>query len=106
VATNVALSWSARSLACETTEPSCERRHALIAEVAREPAIRYPAGMDDPSSVPPPREWLDALDRADADVAAGHTVSGEAIVRRLRQTLGTMEARAVDKHPDKVVGRR
>ena len=74
--------------------------------MAREPAIRYLAGMDDPSSVPLPKEWLDALDRADADVAAGHTVSGETIMRRLRQTLGDMEARAVDGRPDEVIGRR
>lgn len=62
--------------------------------------------MDNPSSVPLPKEWLDALSRADADVAAGHMVSGDTIMRRLRQTLGNMEARAVDKHPDEVVGRR
>ena len=54
--------------------------------------MRYRADMNDPSSAPPPKQWLDALDRADADVAAGHTVSGEVIMRRLRQTLGDMEA--------------
>jgi hypothetical protein len=40
-----------------------------------------------------PQEWIDALARADADVAAGRTVPGDGIMRRLRQTLAEMEAR-------------
>lgn len=67
---------------------------------------RHFAGMDAPASAPPPKQWLEALDRADADVAAGRTVPGEAIMRRLRQTLGDMEAWAVDGQPDEVVGHR
>jgi hypothetical protein len=38
-----------------------------------------------------PQEWIDALARA--DVAAGRTVPGDGIMRRLRQTLAEMEAR-------------
>jgi hypothetical protein len=51
----------------------------------------YPNDSD--TGQAPPQEWLDALARADADVAAGRTVSGEGIMRRLRQTLAEMEAR-------------
>jgi hypothetical protein len=40
----------------------------------------------------PPQEWLDALARSEADVAAGRTVSGDGLMRRLRQTLAEMEA--------------
>ena len=78
----------------------------MVVQVARELAICYLADMDDPSSLPQPKQWLDALDRADADVAAGHTVAGEVIKRRLHQTLSNMEARAVDAHADEVVRRR
>ena len=39
----------------------------------------------------PPQEWLDALARSEADLAAGRTVSGDAVMNRLRQTLAEME---------------
>jgi hypothetical protein len=40
-----------------------------------------------------PSGWLNALDRAEADIAAGRTVSGEVVKRRLETTLAEMEAR-------------
>lgn len=73
--------------------------------VAPERESDYLCRMDDPSTVPP-CEWLDALDRADADVAAGRTVSGESVMGRLRRALDDMEARAAGKQPDEVVGSR
>lgn len=52
--------------------------------------------MNDPENrPPPPQEWLDALDRGEADVAAGRTVVSERVLSRLRRTLAEMEARAI-----------
>jgi hypothetical protein len=54
--------------------------------------------MDDcPAPAPAPPGWLDALERAEADIAAGRTVPGDAIMRRLRQTLAEMETPKPDK---------
>jgi hypothetical protein len=54
--------------------------------------------MDDrPDPAPAPPGWLEALDRADADLAAGRTVPGDAIMRRLRETLAEMEAKRLNK---------
>jgi hypothetical protein len=41
-----------------------------------------------------PDGWGEALDRAEADIAAGRVVSSEHIMRRLRDALAAMEARA------------
>ncbi|MGA9865873.1 MAG: hypothetical protein WBQ75_05455 [Acetobacteraceae bacterium] len=43
----------------------------------------------------PPREWLEALARGEADLAAGRTVPGEPIMKRLRQTIAEMETAKV-----------
>ena len=51
-------------------------------------------------------KWLDALNRAEADVAAGRTVSGEIVLRRLRRTLADMEARAINEQPVEAIRRR
>lgn len=41
---------------------------------------------------PPPAEWLEALARSEADLAAGRVVPGEVVMERLRQTIAEMEA--------------
>jgi hypothetical protein len=38
-----------------------------------------------------PAGWLEALERSQADLAAGRTVDGSVIMARLRQTLDDME---------------
>jgi hypothetical protein len=51
--------------------------------------------MDDHSYQPdqaPPQEWIDALARADADVAAGRTVEWSAVRARLLARADEMEA--------------
>jgi hypothetical protein len=52
------------------------------------------ADHSDRTELKPPQEWLDALARSEADLAAGRIVSGEGLMRRLRQTLAEMEARS------------
>lgn len=50
--------------------------------------------MDDDAPRPAPPGWLEALDRGEADVAAGRTVPGEAVMERLRQTTEGMRDHA------------
>lgn len=55
--------------------------------------VRYRRSMDhDDAPRPIPAGWQESLDRSDADLAAGRTVPGEAVMERLRQTLAEMEA--------------
>ena len=44
--------------------------------------------MDD--TRPPPQDWIDALDRAEADVAAGRVVDGAEIHRELAASIERM----------------
>ncbi len=54
----------------------------------------YHGRMDDtPNPVSAPAGWLEALDRAEEDVAAARTVAGDAVLRSLHETLAKMEAR-------------
>ena len=69
----------------------------------RRPAYR--AAMADPQG-PPLQDWLDALDRAEADVAAGRVVPGDAVMQRLRQTLIDMERQVGGDLPRAAVRRR
>ena len=48
----------------------------------------YLHGMDD--TRPSPQEWIDALARAEADVAAGRVVDGAAIHRELAASIERM----------------
>jgi hypothetical protein len=49
---------------------------------------------------PPPKSWVDALDRAEEDVAAGRVVDGPEIHRELRAAIERIEAReGADKKP-------
>ncbi len=41
----------------------------------------------------PPAHWLEALERSEADVAAGRTVPLEPVLARLRESIERMEAR-------------
>jgi len=62
---------------------------------ARNPALPSPIYLpmslyrDSPGT--PPQDWLDALDRAEADVAAGRLVDGEVIHQDLAAALADME---------------
>lgn len=48
--------------------------------------------QDDTPSLPAPAGWLEALDRSEADLAAGRVVSGDSVMQRLRRTIAEMEA--------------
>lgn len=50
--------------------------------------------IDAPDDVPrsPPAGWLEALDRSEADLAAGRTVSWQEVRARLLAMLDEMEA--------------
>lgn len=57
--------------------------------------MRYPSRMDhdDTASRPAPAGWLEALERSEADVAAGRTVPLEPVLARMRESINRMEAR-------------
>ena len=50
--------------------------------------------MDDQGDIAraAPRHWVEALDRAEAKVAAGLAVDGAAVRQRLRDSVARMEA--------------
>lgn len=58
--------------------------------------VRYHCTMDqdDDAPRPMPPGWLEALERSDADLAAGRTVPGEVVMERLRRTIAEIEADA------------
>jgi hypothetical protein len=49
---------------------------------------------DTPTHSIAPAEWLDALAESDADLAAGRTVPGDAVLRDLKDSLARLEAKA------------
>ena len=55
--------------------------------------------MGDQNDTPrdPPQDWVDALDRAEADLAAGRVVDGETIHAELRASIERMERGAASK---------
>ena len=55
--------------------------------------------MDDVRPLPAPPGWIEALDRAEADVAAGRTVDAETVHTKLRAAIERMEGRQVAKRP-------
>ena len=57
--------------------------------------MRYPLGMDHDDTVPRPGPagWLEALERSEADLAAGRTVPLEPVLARMRESIKCMEAR-------------
>jgi hypothetical protein len=56
--------------------------------------------MDDNSTpTPVPAGWLEALAKSEAQLAAGLTVPGEAVRRRLHDALARLEARQATDGP-------
>jgi hypothetical protein len=53
---------------------------------------RYNIDMDDTPNNPVPAEWAEALERSEAQLAAGQTVSGDSVRKRLRASIARMEA--------------
>ena len=53
--------------------------------------------MDDTGQLPAPPHWVEALDRAEADVAAGRVYNGDAVRQRLRDGIQRMQADAEAK---------
>jgi hypothetical protein len=45
----------------------------------------------------PPRSWINALDRADADIAAGRIVEGAVIHKMFEDALDRLSRRSVPK---------
>jgi hypothetical protein len=69
-------------------------------------ASGYIGLMDD--EVPqtePPRSWIEALDRADADIAAGRVVDGALIHKMLEDALDRLGRRNTPKKPRAASGR-
>ena len=53
-----------------------------------------------------PSEWLDAIAEGEADLAAGRIVSGDQVMRELRESLVRMEASDNEPRPLEASGRR
>jgi len=55
--------------------------------------------MDDQADIShgAPRHWIDALDRAETQVAAGLAVDGAAARQRLRDSIARMESEVAPK---------
>ena len=48
--------------------------------------------QQDETILPPPPSWVEALDRSEAQLAAGQVVDGSAVRQRLRDSIARMEA--------------
>lgn len=57
--------------------------------------MAYRSAMDHDNDIPcsAPAGWLEALERSEADVAAGRTVPLEPVLERMRDSIKRMEAR-------------
>ncbi len=51
----------------------------------------------DETPSPPPADWLDALDRAEAEIAAGRIVTLEPVLARMDESVVRLEAKQVRK---------
>jgi hypothetical protein len=49
--------------------------------------------MDDTSPASAPAEWIEALERSQAELAAGKTVPAEVVHKMLRESAARIEAR-------------
>jgi hypothetical protein len=67
--------------------------------MAKSNGALYGVGMDDQGDIArgAPRHWVEALDRAEAEVAAGLAVDGAAVRQRLRDSVARMEAAVAPK---------
>ncbi len=59
---------------------------------------------DDVPKAAPPQSWIEALDRADADIAAGRVVEGAVIHKMLDDALERLSRRGVPKKSKAVSG--
>ena len=55
--------------------------------------IGYSGGMTDPDENPAPREWIEALERSEADLKAGLLVPLEEVLAELDADIRELEAR-------------
>ena len=64
--------------------------------------MRYLPGMDhdDTAPRPAPAGWLEALERSEADLAAGRTVPLEPVLARMRESIKRMKARQAGQDAD------
>ena len=53
-----------------------------------------------------PEGWLEALNRSDAQLAAGQVVSGAVVMAKLRATIDRLEAKQAGTAQAKVAARR
>jgi hypothetical protein len=49
---------------------------------------------EEDTALPPPAAWLESLDRAEADIAAGRTVPASVVHAMLEESIVRLEARA------------
>ena len=61
--------------------------------------------MDDMSQHAP-AGWLEALERSEAQLAAGQVVSGDEVIRKLHASIARVEARQADKPQRRTVPQR
>ena len=56
---------------------------------------RYYGDMEQSNDTPamPPEGWLQAIDEAEADLAAGRTVPLGPVIKRMRDALASLEAK-------------
>ncbi len=88
--------WSRGGLGCWQAPAS--RSAALpVKPLAKPTEASHTRIMDEEDTgLPPPDAWLKALDRAEADIAAGRTVPASVVHAMLEETIVRMEARARD----------
>jgi hypothetical protein len=59
--------------------------------------MAYHHPMNETPPLPAPSGWLEALERAEADLAAGRVYDGAAVRQRLRDSIKRMQAEAKTK---------
>jgi hypothetical protein len=70
------------------------------------PPAYYPFMADTPHSTQAPAGWLEALERSEAQIAAGETVLGEEVMRGLYESIARLEAKHAGKPQRKAASRR
>ena len=69
-------------------------RYRPVSHLERHATLAYYLPMDDnPPNAPVPAGWLEALEESDADIAAGRIVSGDIVLRDLKDSLARLEAK-------------
>jgi hypothetical protein len=62
--------------------------------------------MDDRTAVDAPADWLEALAESEAELAAGHTVPGDDIMRELYESIARLESQQPPATRRKATSRR